>query len=334
MRRRSRRNDCETMSLCSVCGYQGCAYIFGKEESCRAAPFSKAEWPRLGAAMLVASQWQLPLCWSSWLSWLGTVASSDRISLMAILPALSAQEAHDLFASELPVRPGKALMQVSPEDWRRTRSLVILGSARVAPLLAPPSMNCQVPPLLSLPPLMLHCVRFVALRYEGIGARLLSRRDTNERCEVRLRVSTIAGFPARHRGVASACRGGRGRLPLRPHRAARRLCRRGHLLRHLRLSDHPPSRHRDFADRPARLPEFLCPARATPAAGGALRHRRDACRWRDHPLAGGAGALFQGRDVRFGLYDQPVADPPPTTPSSITGRCRWRSSFISPGRRC
>jgi len=30
------------MSLCSVCGYQGCAYIFGKEESCRAAPFSKA----------------------------------------------------------------------------------------------------------------------------------------------------------------------------------------------------------------------------------------------------------------------------------------------------
>src|SRR5437899_2091820 len=129
----------------------------------------------------------------------GLVRSHHRISLMAILPALSAQEAHDLFASELPVRPGKALMQVSPEDWRRTRSLVILGSARVAPLLAPPSMNCQVPPLLSLPPLMLHCVRFVALRYEGIGARLLSRRDTNERCEVRLRVSTIAGFPARHR---------------------------------------------------------------------------------------------------------------------------------------
>src|SRR5437899_10127887 len=89
--------------------------------------FRRPMWPRLGAAVLVASQWQLPLCWSSWLSWLGTVASSDRISLMAILPALSAQEAHDLFASELPVRPGKALMQVSPEDWRRTRSLVILG---------------------------------------------------------------------------------------------------------------------------------------------------------------------------------------------------------------
>src|SRR5437899_11205801 len=137
MRRRSRRNGSETMSLCSFCGYQGCAYIFGKEESCRAAPFSKAYVASTARGDAGGTEWQLPLCWSSWLSWLGTVASSDRISLMAILPARSAQEARPVRQrASRPTRQGTDAGQ--PEDWRRTRSLVIRWSARVAPLLSPP----------------------------------------------------------------------------------------------------------------------------------------------------------------------------------------------------
>ena len=150
-------------------------------------------------------------------------------------------------------------------------------------------------------------------------------------------------LPPRHRGAAGGRHPHRARVPRGPS-GARRLRRRRHLLRHLRLPDHRAARRRA---RPQRV-DLVDPVRGAPhpppaaGRGAGARDHLGVCRGSSCPACAGATSASTSRRPRCtsstgsSRAARPTTWPPTCCPRrcSTSGRWPWRSSSTSSGRCC